>query len=102
MKRVITLTLTLIVSASTTVFASSINERQQHQRARIADGIQSGEITRQEGKRLAKQQRQIAIKEKRFRADGSLSRKERVKLQRSLSKSSASIYRSKHNKADRH
>jgi hypothetical protein len=101
MKKLITLGLAVIVTASSSVFAASINDRQQNQRARISNGINSGEITRPEAKRMINQQHNIAVKEARFKSDGTFTRRERANVQNSLNKSSANIYRKKHNRADR-
>ena len=101
MKTMMTITIALLVTISSASFAASINERQQKQRDRIANGIQSGELTRVEAKKLTKQQHKIAAKEARFKSDGVLTRKERSKLQHNLNKASKNIYRKKHNKASR-
>ena len=71
--------------------------RQLNQNQRIFQGINSGELTRGEARRLLRQQHRI---EKYIRiawADGTLTRKERVRLERQQNKASRKIYRLKHN-----
>jgi hypothetical protein len=80
---------------------NSINERQQNQRQRIAQGIRSGELTARETARLAREQYQIQRMENRFRNSGDgLSGRERARLQYELSQSSWHIYRQKHDRQD--
>ncbi|HEY7411948.1 MAG TPA: hypothetical protein VII13_14470 [Vicinamibacteria bacterium] len=83
-------------------FAGSINDRQQHQRHRLGEGVRSGELTRLEATRLARQQAAIRAEEFVYRRTGDgLSRGERVDLQRDLSRSSRRIHRQKHDGQDR-
>ena len=91
----------VLILATSHSFAGSINERQANQKNRIAQGVVSGELTKRETVKLAAQQHKLARKEARFRSDGELSARERVNLQRSLNRSSANIYRKKHNDRDR-
>ncbi len=99
-----TLALSLALCAAT--FTSSawaggtrdpgVNHRQHHQTGRIVQGVRSGELTRRETRRLARQQMRIRHEERRFKSDGELTRRERARLHRDLNRSSASIYRQKH------
>lgn len=75
-----------------------IDKKQHHQQHRIWQGINSGQLTAKETYRLEKQQASIHKKERRFKADGNLTRVERAKLQRSLHQSSKSIYKQKHDR----
>ena len=62
--------------------AAGINGRQHNQRARIAQGVRSGELTRGETRQLARQQYRIARTEHRMRRDGGgLSVGERARLE---------------------
>ena len=101
MKTLAILTLAVGLTVSSTSFATSINDRQENQRARIAQGIESGEITKREGKKLVQQQQRIAKQEHKFRSDGEFTAKERARVQHNLNKSSGNIYRKKHNVTSR-
>lgn len=80
---------------------SNINDRQQNQRQRIAQGVRSGELTARETARLSREQYQIERMERRFRNSGDgLSGRERARLQYELSQSSWHIYRQKHDRQD--
>ena len=82
--------------------AGTINRRERRQRARIADGVESGELTRREARRLRAGERHIQREERRYRrSDGQLSRWERRDLQRDLYRQSRRIHRQKHDEQDR-
>jgi hypothetical protein len=82
--------------------AGTINRRERRQRARIADGARSGELTRREARRLRAGERHIQREERRYRrSDGQLSRWERRDLQRDLNRQSRRIQRQKHDEQDR-
>ncbi len=78
-----------------------VNHRQHHQAARIVQGVRSGELTRRETRHLAHQQMRIRHEERRFKSDGTLTRRERAKLHHDLNHASASIYRQKHDRQHR-
>ncbi|HRH42492.1 MAG TPA: hypothetical protein PKY82_12770 [Pyrinomonadaceae bacterium] len=75
----------------------TINEREHNQRERIKDGVQDGDISKPELKRLAKEQAQIRQMERRARSDGDVTARERARLQRELSQSSRHIRRASRN-----
>lgn len=78
-----------------------INDRQQNQRQRIANGVRSGELTARETRRLVREQAQIRRMEHRFRRSGDgLSDRERARLQRELNQSSRHIRRQSHDRQD--
>lgn len=74
----------------------SIDHRQAHQHARIAQGAASGQLTARETTRLHAQQRAIAAEERYYKRDGYLSAWERADLQRDLTYANRDIYRQKH------
>lgn len=90
----------VIFSTSQTVSAGTnspgIDKKQHNQQYRILKGVTSGELTARETYRLEKQQARIHSKERRFKADGQLTRVERLKLNRNLRHTSKSIYKQKH------
>lgn len=68
-----------------------------HQRARIAEGRRSGDITHREARRLHGQQRRIQHGKPFARRDGFLSPRERKHLQMRQHHASKNIRRKKHN-----
>ena len=96
MHTIIKVSAIMTLTLSSYAMAGSINERQDNQQARIKQGVVSGELTAKEGIRLARQQVKTKRKEARFKADGDFTKRERAIVQRDLIKSSASIYKQKH------
>ena len=78
-------------------FEKHVDRRQARQWDRIRDGIDNGDLSRKELRRLARDQRRIARMEKRFERDGYYSPRERRKLARALDRSSHRIKQAKHN-----
>jgi hypothetical protein len=81
---------------------ASVNDRQHDQGHRVVNGWKSGELTARESRNVARQQYRINRTEQRMRADGSLSRSERVRLHYRQDRASANIYAKKHNARDRY
>ncbi len=77
-----------------------INYRQENQKERIEQGIQSGELTKKEIASLAHKEAVLARMEKRMKEDGTLTPEERMKLQNMQSLLSSSIYKQKHDGQD--
>jgi hypothetical protein len=73
-----------------------VNARQHSQHDRIAQGIRSGELTRDEAKALRGEQRSIRREERQHKSDGILTRDERKDLHRDLHAASRNIYGEKH------
>ena len=82
-------------------WAGRISDRQWRQEKRIHQGIRSGELTRHEARKLYQQQRRIRNFAKRAWADGWLSPRERVTIERRQDRASHHIYRLKHNNRSR-
>jgi hypothetical protein len=79
-----------------------INAREARQERRIDQGIYSGELTKNETRRLEREQNRIDRLEDRYRTSGDgLSPRERVRLERALNHSSRDIYRQKYDRQDR-
>lgn len=76
--------------------AAGTDVRQANQRARIADGVVSGELTARETVKLTTQQRHIARTENRFKADGVYTARERAIVNHKQNKASMNIARQKH------
>jgi hypothetical protein len=78
-----------------------INEREQNQRQRIAQGVRSGELTRPEVRRLAHGEFRLHRHERIAKSDGIVTRAERYRLHRHADRMSARIYRQKHDPQSR-
>ena len=72
-----------------------IDRRQARQWDRISNGIDRGDLSRKETKRLLKNQRQIARMERRFERDGYYSPRERRIMEKALDRASHRIKRAK-------
>jgi biopolymer transport protein ExbB/TolQ len=76
-----------------------INQRQRDQQQRIAQGIQSGQLTPREAQRLEREQYRFNREESRFRASGDgLSPRERARLEEQQDRMSRQIYHQKHDR----
>ena len=96
-------TLGALFLTSSPVFADTpvLNERQSNQKARIVQGVQSGELTRHETRKMLKGQVQLQRMENRAKADGVVTRNERVRLQHKANVESAKIAHNKHDRQKR-
>jgi hypothetical protein len=81
--------------------AGRVNKRQASQRARIHQGVKSGELTKREAHKLNQQQRGIRRQERRAKADGTVTDEEAAKLEKRQDRASKAIYRNKHDAQDR-
>ena len=77
--------------------AGGIDKRQWNQQKRIHQGIRSGSLTPGETARLEREQLRIERMERRLKADGNFSRRDRALVHHRLDHSSGHIYRAKHN-----
>jgi hypothetical protein len=105
MKRFVSIILSaafvLGLSAVSMAQARGVNGRERCERGRIQQGVRSGELTRREAERLRAEQFRIRAYEARARSDGSLSRRERYRLDEMLDRAGRDIYRQKHDNQDR-
>ena len=79
-----------------------LDQREANQASRIRQGVRSGELTRPETRRLLNGQVELRRDERRARADGEVTRRERAALQHEANQQSRRIYRQKHDAQDRH
>ncbi len=86
----------LLVALPILVGAGPIEERQQRQQDRIAEGIASGSLNPREAARLEAGQAAIGAEKRAFLQDGKLGPRERAKLRRDQNRASRHIYREKH------
>jgi hypothetical protein len=73
-----------------------LNARQHNERARIAQGVHSGELTRPEARRLVGGQVHLQRLENRAKSDGVVTPAERARLGAAASVQSRRIYAQKH------
>lgn len=74
-----------------------ITKRQMNQRARIRQGVKSGELTKGEAKNLRQEQKTIRAEKQMAKADGKVTPAERARIRKDQNKASRDIYRKKHN-----
>ena len=74
-----------------------VTERQENQKARINEGVASGQLTKGEAARLRAEQRKIRAEKRMAKADGVVTPAERAKLRRDQNRASRDIYNKKHN-----
>jgi len=82
----------------------SVNDRRQDQQGRIANGVQSGQLTAGETKNLEGREANVnrEIKDDRRANGGKLTSQERQQVNRQQNNLSRSIYNDKHNAAQAH
>ena len=81
--------------------APLVNGRQHLQHDRIAQGVHSGQLTKEETAKLRAEEKGIRQEERAYRADGKLTSVERKDLQQDLNKTSKDIYQEKHDSETR-
>ena len=95
------LIITLIGLSVVTLYAQDntprADVRQKVQRARIAEGRASGDLTTGEAAALNRQQRHIRRAERRAKADGTVTVAEKRKINRKQNRASRNIRRAKNN-----
>jgi len=79
----------------------NLDKREENQQQRIAQGVQSGQLTAKETQHLEAREAKLANDEAAAKADGKVTRKERRKLQREADRDSAAIHHQKHDKQAR-
>lgn len=91
----------LVVSAAAPALAAEVDRRQANQQARIAEGIESGQLTPGEAARLERKEARIRRQIRRDRAEngGRLTAAEKAQINREEDRTSRQIYRAKHNAA---
>ena len=100
-KSVVFAALAVLVSGSVLAGTPRYDARQQHQRERIVNGVQNGELTARETRRLAAGQVHLNRVERRAKADGVVTARERVHMQHEANQQSRRIHRQKHDAQDR-
>ena len=75
-----------------------VDQRQANQERRIEQGVQSGSLTQREAARLEKGQDHVQNMEDKAKADGTVTPKERARLQHAENVQSRKINREKHDR----
>jgi hypothetical protein len=97
MKKTLILAALAVVSVAPVLAGTpGYDGRQQHQRERIVNGVQNGELTMRETRRLAAGQVHLNRVERRAKADGEVTARERARLHREANQQSRRIHRQKH------
>ncbi|TDR48622.1 hypothetical protein DFR29_101242 [Tahibacter aquaticus] len=86
----------LLLAGAASAATPTIDARQANQRARIHQGVASGELTQREAARLRAQQAHIRHDERVAKSDGVVTRRERARLQNELNQADRTIARQKH------
>jgi hypothetical protein len=100
-KSILLAALAVIATAPVLAGTPRLDTREHNQRARIHNGVVSGELTRPEARRLAGGQVHLHRAEARAKADGVVTGRERAWLQHEANQQSRRIYRQKHDAQDR-
>ncbi len=77
------------------------NRRENRQQGRIAEGVKNGELNRAEAHRLRRGQHRVDVAQDKAEADGVVTAKERIKLEKMQDVQSKRIYRQKHDEQKR-
>lgn len=75
-----------------------VDQRQANQEQRIEQGVTSGSLTQREANRLERGQQRVDNMESRAKADGVVTRQERVRLHQAQDVQSRRIYAQKHDR----
>jgi hypothetical protein len=101
MKKTFLVAALILVTAPVLAGTPRYDARQHNQRERIVNGVQSGELTMRETRRLAAGQVHLNRVERRAKADGVVTARERAHLQHEANQQSRRIHRQKHDAQDR-
>lgn len=106
MKRIVSILLSVIFVLGLGLSAMaqktpSVDNRQHRQQRRIKQGVKSGSLTKREAVKLEAGQAKTRRLERKAKADGTVTVKERATLQHRENKTSRRIYRQKHDSQNR-
>jgi len=105
MKQLFFLLLFISSAAGTTLHAQTrtqkVNKIQIKHQKKIRTGIKNGEITKREVHNLQKEQKHIAFVKHRAKADGVVTKKERVKIRAKQKNAASNISRQKQDRQKR-
>ena len=78
-----------------------MDRRQTKQAVRAAHGVKNGELTKGEFRSIKRGQRRVRRAERKAKADGDVTLKEKAKIEAMQDRQSRKIYRLKHNDKNR-
>lgn len=90
-----------VPALATAAGTPAIDQAQHNQRARIEQGVRSGELTVPETRQLARQQGRLHRHEAAARSDGVVTPGERHRLRHHAHHNSRGVYRQKHDAQER-
>ena len=91
-----------IASVAAQTATPAIKETAREERARIKQGVQTGELTKREARQLAAEQAAIRQDVKAAKADGVVTKAERKDIKQEQRQASRRIFKNKHDKQVRH
>ena len=100
-KMTILAALAVIATVPAMAGTQRLDTREANQRARIHQGVQTGELTRPEARRLRVGEARLNYNEARAKSDGVVTPAERARLHNEANRESARIYRQKHDAQER-
>lgn len=94
---------TVSVNAQTQKHLGKRNEDMnlKGEKARVKEGIKSGEITKAEAKRIKKEAKDVQHAKHRANADGTITKREQMRIAKQDRQLDKTIRKTKHNKRDR-
>ena len=87
----------VFAQTAATTNTPNIDKRQDNQQQRVANGVSSGALTAKEATNLEKRESKIETDKQAEKADGTVTKQERAKLQHEENRASKKIYAKKHN-----
>jgi hypothetical protein len=84
-------------ATTTSTSTPRIDRREVNQHVRIQQGVRSGTLTKPEARNLRHGQRHVRRVERRAKADGTVTPRERARITAAQNHQSRKIYRKKHN-----
>lgn len=94
--KLFTLMAVLTVLFAVNADARRYDGRQNKQGARIQNGVKNGSLTKREARSLARDQRSIRRMEKRAEKDGTVTNREKLRIEKKQDRANRNIYRQKH------
>ncbi len=95
------MTVALTLTTAAPAFAGRVDRRQGQQRARIHEGVKSGELTHKEAAELRAGQRHVRRLERRAEKDGQVTADEAARIEKAQDRQSERIYKEKHDGEER-
>ena len=91
----------IVIALSITNANAQIRQTARHQHQRIQQGVRSGELTKSEVANLRNDQKNIRLEAKDAKADGVVTRDEKIAIRQDQRQESREIFRKKHNNRER-